>query len=188
MQEKEIWKDVKGYEGLYKISSYGRIFRYSRQWKSGRNGSQIKTLPESEVKTRLLRNYLACNLCKNGIRKDFKIHRLVAIHFIDNPDNKPFVNHIDGNKLNNNVNNLEWVTEKENTQHAIKTGLRDVYKNKRTLGIDVAKEIKWKWFNTDITRKEIINEYKISKRVLSNLITEKSYKNVIVDKKYPNRR
>lgn len=60
---------------------------------------------------------------KKGYRKQYRIHRLVAKYFIDNPDNKPYVNHKDGNKHNNNVDNLEWVTESENTQHAYKNKL-----------------------------------------------------------------
>ena len=67
--------------------------------------------------------YYYIDLTLNTTRKRFYVHRLVAKCFIDNTLNKPCVNHIDGNKLNNNVNNLEWVTYKENTQHAIKTGL-----------------------------------------------------------------
>jgi hypothetical protein len=70
------------------------------------------------------KGYLKINLNK----KSFFIHRLVAKAFIPNPENKPFVNHIDGNKANNNVNNLEWVTNSENMIHAYKNGLRNVYK------------------------------------------------------------
>ena len=64
----------------------------------------------------------------NGTRKDFYAHRLVAETYIPNPDNKECVNHIDGNKLNNNINNLEWATKKENNNHALKTGLNNLYK------------------------------------------------------------
>lgn len=69
--------------------------------------------------------YLKVVLTKNGIRKTFTVHTLVAIAFIDNPYNKPTVNHIDGNKLNNDVTNLEWATHKEQKKHAISIGLSD---------------------------------------------------------------
>lgn len=68
-------------------------------------------------------------LCKNGIAKFKKVHRLVAESFIPNPENKPQINHIDGNKQNNNIYNLEWVSNRENMQHAFSTGLMaNVYK------------------------------------------------------------
>jgi hypothetical protein len=66
-------------------------------------------------------------LFKNGIRHNFQIHRLVAATYIDNPLNKPQVNHIDGNKSNNHVSNLEWVTQSENIRHAINTGLKSTF-------------------------------------------------------------
>lgn len=68
--------------------------------------------------------YPRVTLCKDGTTKRFFVHRLVAIHFINNPDDLPMVNHIDGVKANNHISNLEWCTCKENTIHAFKTGLR----------------------------------------------------------------
>jgi hypothetical protein len=71
------------------------------------------------------KGYLSVSLNQNGFKKYMKVHRVVALTYLSNPDNKPQVNHIDGNKQNNNVSNLEWVTGSENTIHAIKMGLRD---------------------------------------------------------------
>ena len=99
----EIWKDVIGYEDLYKVSSLGQI-----QVKSN-----LKFLRPAIDKY----GYTKVNLHKNGKSKCFKIHRLVAIAFISNPENKDSVNHIDHNKLNNCVENLEWVTHRENMNH-----------------------------------------------------------------------
>lgn len=70
------------------------------------------------------RGYYSYTFYKKGIRKTFRIHRLVAIYFIDNPNNLPYVNHIDGNKTNNRVENLEWCTAKQNDEHARRTGLK----------------------------------------------------------------
>lgn len=97
---KEIWKDVVGYEGLYQISSLGRL--------KNRHGRILNGNINDY-------GYLRAILCDGkGHRKYIQIHRLVAQAFIPNPDNKPQVNHIDENKINNVVENLEWVTVKEN--------------------------------------------------------------------------
>ena len=116
---KEIWKDIKGYEGLYQVSNLGRI-------KSLKNDNikygHYKEFIISQNNNNSF-NYWRCGLCKNGVVKKYAIHRLVAEAFISNPYNLPQVNHIDGNKSNNTINNLEWVTCSENIQHSFKLGL-----------------------------------------------------------------
>lgn len=97
----EIWKDVPEYVGLYKVSNYGNIKRND------------KILSSSG------KRYNKVTLFKNRIRKSINVHRLVALAFIPNPDNKPCVDHIDGNSFNNNVSNLRWVTPKENSNNPI---------------------------------------------------------------------
>lgn len=115
----EIWKDINGYEGYYQISNKGNVRSLDRfDGVHDRQGTIIKPSLKQN-------GYLQVGLRKHSTRKWIGIHRLVAIHFIENPDNKPQVNHIDGNKQNNNVENLEWVTAKENQNHAAKRGLRD---------------------------------------------------------------
>lgn len=80
------------------------------------------------------KGYHKVNLNKEKYKREYSIHRLVAMTYIDNPYNKPQVNHIDGNKSNNNINNLEWCTASENIIHAVKTGLRDkAHENARIL-------------------------------------------------------
>lgn len=104
----EIWKDIKGYEGKYKVSSFGNIFSL----KSNRLLS-----PHTNK-----RGYVYIVFGDNGKEKGFRVHRLVAEAFIPNPENKPHVNHIDHVKNNNNVNNLEWCTVKENIQASVLAG------------------------------------------------------------------
>ena len=117
----EVWKDIKGYEGLYKVSTYGRVKSLSR---SG-NGYKEKIL--KGYNTGKDRKYVCVKLYdKFGNKKNYKIHRLVAEAFLDNPNNLPQVNHIDGDTFNNNINNLEWCTNEENQKHAWKTGLQKV--------------------------------------------------------------
>lgn len=103
----EIWKDVIGYEGLYQISNLGRLKKETHIFK------------QYIDKT----GYLNVILTKNKVRKTKKVHRLVAEAFIKNKNKLPIINHKDGNKKNNFVDNLEWVTYKENSIHAVKTGL-----------------------------------------------------------------
>lgn len=116
----EIWQRIKGFENLYKISTYGRI-------KSLGNGKSTNSKTKSE---RILKSnysstgYEKIKLFKDGKRYYFSVHRLVAQTFIYNDKNKKEVNHKDGNKANNNVSNLEWVTSSENQLHAFKHGLQ----------------------------------------------------------------
>ena len=113
----EIWKPIKGYDGLYEVSNYGSIRSVDRITCNG------KKLKSKVFSTKAKENYITCRLSKNGKVKSFRIHVLVAETFIPNPENKPCVNHIDGNKQNNRVENLEWVSYSENMKHAYKKGL-----------------------------------------------------------------
>lgn len=103
---KEIWKDIPNYEGLYQVSNFGNV----------RN--KYKKISQFNNK-----GYLCVSLYKNNKKSNLRVHRLVAQAFIENKNNKKEVNHIDGNKHNNCVCNLEWVTSKENKEHAVEIGL-----------------------------------------------------------------
>jgi hypothetical protein len=103
----EVWKDIKGYEGIYKISNYGCVLSFS-------NGKckPLKCQPDKRG------GYLCVILCKNSKKKLFKIHRLVAEYFCEGYKEGLVVNHIDGNRQNNIYTNLEWCTQKDNIRHA----------------------------------------------------------------------
>lgn len=118
----EIWKDIKGYEGLYQISNFGRVKSLERYQQ---NHSKLQKI-EEKIKTIHIKNngYQFVQLYKDNIMKNLHVHRLVAQAFIPNLENKTQINHIDGNKLNNSVNNLEWVTSNENNKHKWDTGLQ----------------------------------------------------------------
>lgn len=113
----EIWKDIKGYEGLYQVSNLGNVKSLARVVPHKITGS--RTIPEKILKPNSDDvGYLYVSLSKDGKKKNPKIHRLVAEAFIPNPKNLPQVNHIDENKLNNRVTNLEWSTSLDNLNYS----------------------------------------------------------------------
>lgn len=112
--EGEIWKDIEMHEGLYQISTFGRIKSF---YMGGRWGLSKRTNPII-LKNFPVRAYLGVMLVLNGKMKLTKVHRLVAMAFIPNPENKPHVNHKDRNPHNNHVWNLEWATGMENLAHS----------------------------------------------------------------------
>lgn len=127
----EIWKDIKGYEGLYQVSNLGNVKCLERILPTK---NQYGICSTRKIKEKILNpyrrnakrgdNHLVVCLYKNNIKKLCFVHRLVAIAFISNSNNYPCINHIDGNPLNNNINNLEWCTIQMNTQHAYDIGLQ----------------------------------------------------------------
>ena len=132
---KEIWKDIKNYEGRYQVSNFGEIKSLKRK------GILKKRILEP---CKMTTGYFQVILYKNNKIKAYSISRLVAIHFIENKYNKSDVNHKDGNKANNYANNLEWNTRKENIHHAIDNGLMKSIKGERN-------------YNAKLTEKQIIN-------------------------------
>jgi hypothetical protein len=128
----EIWRKIKNYEKSYMISNLGRVKSINRKV---RNGTSNRIIAERILKQEIIfNNYRRITLSENQKKERFQVHRLVALAFIPNPENKPFVNHKDYNKSNNCVDNLEWVTRRENQCHM---GLKNGY----PVGVSFAKNM-----------------------------------------------
>lgn len=130
----EIWSPIVGYGGFYLVSNMGRVKSLDKTVYRVVNGKKTETnilfykgkiLKQNNLQTG---GYCSVKLCNNGKQYNLKVHRLVAESFIENKENKPCVNHINGIKTDNRVENLEWCTYSENNIHAFKTGLNKVKK------------------------------------------------------------
>lgn len=162
--EKEIWKDVVGYEGLYKVSNYSRV------WSVKRN---IFLKPHDDVD-----GYCVVGLSKNGNQKNKKIHRLTMIAFVKNPNNYSQINHIDENKHNNYIGNLEWCDAKYNNNYGkrhilakekrensvpinfpMKTSIYNRMKEKITLDNITMKDYLTSLISTDIKNDHRLDQY-----------------------------
>ena len=166
----EEWRDVAGYEGLYQVSNCGRVKSFQKD--------KIKILKSSVSPF----GYLRVVLCKDFNKKNRFVHVLVAQAFIPNPDNKPQVNHIDGNKKNNHVSNLEWMTRSENIIHAFANGLSKsgCKHGKAKFTPDQVREIRRDCVPGDPERnfKAFARKFNVTPKIISDAFCGKSYKDV----------
>ena len=176
----EIWKDIEQYQGLYQVSNLGRVrsvdrwLTYKGDSKKFWKGCIIKTNPNNC-------GYLRVGLVKDRKQIKYFVHRLVAESFLDNTCNFSQVNHIDGNKENNRVENLEWCDKYYNIKHSIDTGLRSdmIGTNNHQSKLDDQKvrEIKM-LLKKDVTCTEIANIFSVSISVISCIKTGKRWTHV----------
>ncbi len=126
-EKHEIWKDIPGYVGIYQVSNLGEVRSIDRYIYFTDNGTPTRKFHKGRILKQDIDEdgYCRINLRYNNKDKSFGVHRLVAAAFISNIDNLPTVNHIDGNKQNNCIENLEWASVEYQNLHAIKTGLRE---------------------------------------------------------------
>lgn len=128
--EKEVWRDIPEYEGLYQVSNYGNVKSLAR------NNCNVCLKDRILKYSKNHQGYKQVALFKKSKQKSFKIHKLVALAFIPNPNNYPCINHIDGNKQNNCVDNLEWCTYSHNNKEAYRLGLNKVSKKVNQYDLD----------------------------------------------------
>lgn len=175
---KEVWKDIKGYEGQFQVSNLGRVKSLCRKVSFGKN---YRTIPEKIRKNQKhTSGYEAIVLAYKG--KNIYIHRLVANAFISNPKNLKFVNHINGKKTDNRVENLEWCTPKENCAHALKIGcLKNIIGSNHHLTVLNEKqviEIRSKYIPKKYTQKMLGDEYGVSSFVIRDIVNKITWKHI----------
>jgi len=185
--KEEIWKTIRGFK-YYQVSNYGRvkrlphkaapIFRYNQEI---RNTLCEKILKSSKSRTK--RGYLSVTFqaaTKSGV-KVLSIHRLVAKYFIPNPKRLPMVNHKDGVKFNNHVENLEWCTAKHNQNHAIEKGLLkqngEASVNAKLTEVEVV-EIRRLWGTGNVTQKELSKVFQICPMQVCRIINKQRWKHI----------
>jgi hypothetical protein len=164
----EKWKKIEGYEH-YKVSTHGRVMNYE----------------DGKIKIQYLsdKGYPRVRLYDKGKNKDPYVHRLVAVAFIKNPLGKPQINHMDGVKTNNRVENLRWCTNRENFEHAIENGLfrddvsgEDHHRTKLTN--KQALEIRNAIINTAFKRKMLAKKYGVSESVIKDIRYGRSFRHL----------
>ncbi len=179
----EVWRTIRGFRNRYEVSSHGRVRSLRRvvlvKTRSGKFGKRV-------IRARVLKlvsdgPYLCVSLYKNGFTKA-AVHRLVAEAFIPNPDNKPEVNHKDNDGTNNHVDNLEWVTPKENAEHAISIGRVGGAKGEQhghaKLTPGLVRKIRWAYFSTPLSQSKIAKKFRINQSTVSRLVSGKRWRHL----------
>ena len=183
----EIWVDVEGFVGYYQISNKGRLKVLGAFVKNLGNfaNGYVKKVNIKEINLDK-HGYCITKLCKNGNCVPRKVHRLVAKAFLPNPNNWPQVNHIDGNKQNNAVENLEWCSAAHNIKHAWETGLKnnDHLKGEKNphakLDADTVREIRRLYDTKEKRYSEILAMFpKLSADMLKNVVKRRTYKDIV---------
>lgn len=179
--EKEIWKPVLGYESYYEVSSLGRIRTIEREivLPSHRYLKKQKLLTQFKDG----RGYLHVKLYNGkGKCKSITSHRIVALGFLDNPSNLPEINHIDGNKHNNNLNNLEWISRSDNIKHAYLTRDPQTYKGSGNKNSKLKEEevvkIREEYKKGKITYKDLSKKYNVGITLVGYIIKNQVWKHV----------
>lgn len=162
----EVWKAIRGYTGLYEVSSTGKV--------KCLNTNTIKIRPH-------INKYVYVSLTKKGVSKSYLVHRLVARSFIKNKKYKPQVNHINGIKNDNRVQNLEWCTASENIQHALAAGLIKYPKGENKPNTKFTNEdvLKIRKNHLDgVSSREIALKYNVTQQAIHNIVTRKNWKHI----------
>lgn len=183
----EIWLPVVGYEGIYEVSSYGRVYACGRYFKKDfiYKDQLFYKKPKNMISSFNRDGYLMCGITKDGYQFHALVHRLQAEAFIPNPNNYPQINHINPDKsykLFSHISNFEWVTDRMNKDHALAHGIlvrhaEDHHASK--LSNNQARSIRNEYSKGDISKIDLAKKYNVGKHVIYNLIDRKTYSTVI---------
>lgn len=174
----EIWKDVKGYEGIYEVSSFGRVRsvdRFAFHWRGGKRIVKGKIL----IQCNRGEGYLCVDLSKKSKKTTYLTHRIVAISFLG-LNKKLEVNHKDSNRHNNSIENLEWSTRSENMKHASIFGNHNAIsspKMAKKLNVEKVLSIRLKSLN-GISQRDIAKEFSIARSNVCSIVNRKTWKNI----------
>ena len=180
MKDNDIWKPVKGYEGIYEVNKNSTVRSIDHLVVCKNRGRRIQK--GRVLKTRIsLKGYVQVSLSKNTVRFNTGVHRVAAIAFIPNPKNLPQVNHIDGNKQNNRIENLEWCTNSYNQNHAVKNKLINPnYGEKhhqaklQNFEVQIARNLHY----SGATNIKLAKYYNISATAMSKILRKITYTNI----------
>jgi hypothetical protein len=159
----EVWVDIQGYEGRYEVSNTGKVRKLY--------GNKKELKPELHDK-----KYYRFSLSLYGIQTHKKTHRLVAEHFIPNPHDKPEINHIDCDKLNNHVSNIEWCTRKENMEHASKEKRLSKEGGAKKLTVIDVKEIRKNPKN--FSQYKLAEKYRVTTSNINSVVNRRTWKHI----------
>lgn len=175
---KEEWKDIEGYEGFYQISNLGRVKSLGGWCGTAKRKEKIRSTSLTHD------GYVKVRLVHQGKDKTVRVHRLVAEAFIPNPESKDTVNHIDGNKKNNAVSNLEWVDRTEQMLHAYNLGLKSSrvgsQNSNAKLTDEQVREIRKSYvpYSKEFGTVTLAKKYGVTNRVIGLIVKNETYKNV----------
>ncbi len=180
--KKEDWKPVINFEDSYIVNNLGEVKSLDRMINIRRGNQRFKFNKKGKtLKPKLTHDgYFETTLIKNQKRKYIRTHRIVAFAFISNKLGKPCINHKDGNKLNNNINNLEWVTVKENTIHAYKNNLIKIRRGESLSDLkdSQVREIRKLHKNKTLTQRQIAKKFGVGKNCIWHIVHRKTWKHI----------
>lgn len=162
----EEWRDIVGFEGFYKISNYGRVVSLERRVVTKRN--YVYHYKKKMMRPHFDEEYVKVQLRTSlGKSKGYRLHRLIAEAFIPNPENLPQVNHVNGNKSDNRIENLEWCTHQHNVDHAIITGLKEIA-TRRHVTEEQVRQVRVE-LNNGLTYPQIVKKLNITEAIIGNI-------------------